>query len=208
METSRKPQTYATPSLTCSISPAVEMTSISKPALNFHGHFVLVHWGSQHCSTAGVKKPDPETIKTNRSLWINSNGSWIWPWFKLKCCGALGIETRLNVIGFCYLQKICVAGSVHFQALSLPKQRTFWKRPKWNSLIRKHDGKVSSHIACVTLTPGVFIWAEGRREKKTGVLIYEEYIPLHIRLSSFAGAGYPDFTDLCISYTAEKLQTF
>lgn len=180
METSRKPQTYAPPSLTRSIRPAVEMTSISKPALNFHGHFVLVHWGSQHCSTAGVKKPDPETIKTNRSLWINSNGSWIWPWFKLKRCGSLGIETRLNVIGFCYLQKICVAGSVHFQTLSLPKWCTFWRKALMKFLNKETwwQGELP-HSLC-NINSRCFHLSRGKeRETNRSIDIWRIYTPTH-----------------------------
>ena len=105
METSRKSWTYRPSSLIRSFNPTVKMTSISKPAFNFHGHFMFLHWGTPHSSTAGVKKSDPEPIKTNRSLWINSNDLWIWPWFRLKCCGALGIQETLDVTRFFYLQK-------------------------------------------------------------------------------------------------------
>lgn len=132
METSRKPQTYHPPSLIRSISLAVKMTSISKPAFHFHGHFVFLHWGSQHSSTAGVKKSDPEPIKTNRSLWINSNDPRIWPWFRLKCCGALGIQARLDVTGFRYLQKSLLLGMSTSKHAVCENSAHFKKRPSWN----------------------------------------------------------------------------
>lgn len=132
METSRKPQAYHLPCLVRSISPAVQMTSISKPAFNFHGHFTFLHWGSQHSSTAGVKKSDPEPIKTNGSLWINSNDPWTWPWFRLKCCHALGIQARLDVTGFCYFQKYLFLEMSTSKHWACESSAHFKKRPSWN----------------------------------------------------------------------------
>lgn len=194
METSRKPQTYHPPSLVRSISPAVEMTSISKPAFNFHGHFVFLHWGSQHSSTAGAKKSEPEPIKTNGSLWINSNDPWIWPCFRLKSCCALGIQARLDVAGFCYLQKSLSLGMSTSKRSVCKSSAHFKKRPSWNIQGNMMQGELPYSLWKVSSR--YFHLNRGKeREKQAGAFTDEEYVPAHTHSWSAALWGNEIVTD-------------
>lgn len=128
----KKSQAYHPPSLVHLISPAVTMASLSKPPFNFHGHSFFLHWGSQHSSTAGVKNSAPEPIKINRSLWISSNDPWIWLWFRLKCCSTLGVQERLDVTEFCYLQKPLSLGMSRSKHSACETRAHFKQSPSWN----------------------------------------------------------------------------